>query len=237
MLYLGIIVLKREQMEAINWQPLWLSLQLAIVTTIGLLIVGLPLAAYLAQSKSKFKFLLEALVGLPLVLPPTVLGFYLLVLWSRRGVVGGWLYENLGIELIFSFWGLVLGSMCYSLPFMVQPVQAGLQNLPTSLREAAYTMGKGHWQVFWRVLLPNIRPALLTGIVLSFAHTIGEFGVVLMIGGKIPGQTLVASVAVYDHVEALEYDQANFYSFLLLLLSFIILALTYGWRSTSKRTL
>lgn len=220
-----------------NWQPLWLSLQLAVVTTIGLLLVGLPLATYLAHSKARFKFLLEALVGLPLVLPPTVLGFYLLVLWSRRGPVGHWLYESLGIELIFSFWGLVLGSMCYSLPFMVQPIQAGLQNLSPSLREAAYTMGKGRWEVLWRVLLPNIRPALLTGIVLSFAHTIGEFGVVLMIGGKIPGQTMVASVAIYDHVEALEYDQANFYSFVLLLLSFIILAITYGLNGASRRRL
>ncbi len=218
-----------------NWQPLWLSLQLAAVTTVALFWVGLPLAAYLAHSKARFKFLLEAVVGLPLVLPPTVLGFYLLLFWSRRSGIGAWVYDMLGVELIFSFWGLVLGSMCYSLPFMVQPIQAGLQNLSPSLREAAYTMGKGRWEVLWRVLLPNIRPALLTGVVLTFAHTIGEFGVVLMIGGKIPGETLVASVAVYDHVESLEYDQANFYSVVLLVLSFVILSITYGLTAKARK--
>ena len=210
-----------------NWSPLFLSLQLAFMTTFCLLIIGIPIAAKLAASKARYKFLLEAIVSLPLVLPPTVLGFYLLIAFSRNSVLGGFLYEIFDTQLLFSFGGLVFASILYSLPFMVQPIQAGLQNLPVSLSEAAYTMGKSKREVLWSVLLPNIKPALLTGIVLSFAHTIGEFGVVLMIGGKIPGETLVASIAVYDEVESLNYVQANFYAMVLLGTSFIILGITY----------
>jgi molybdate transport system permease protein len=210
-----------------NWSPLFLSLQLAFVTTLCLLIIGIPIAAKLAASSARYKFLLEAIVSLPLVLPPTVLGFYLLIAFSRNSMLGSFLYEYLDIQLLFSFEGLVFASMLYSLPFMVQPIQAGLQNLPISLSEAAYTMGKSERAVLWSVLLPNIKPALLTGIVLSFAHTIGEFGVVLMIGGKIPNETLVASIAVYDEVESLNYVQANFYATILLVTSFIILGMTY----------
>ncbi|BDS09882.1 molybdate ABC transporter permease subunit [Aureispira anguillae] len=210
-----------------NWTPLILSLELAVITTCCLLIIGIPIAAKLAESKSRYKFLIEAVVSLPLVLPPTVLGFYLLIVFSRNHAIGNFFYETFGVQLAFSFEGLVVASVLYSLPFMVQPIQAGLQNLPISLTEAAYTMGKGKRTVLWKVLLPNIKPALLTGVVLSFAHTIGEFGIVLMIGGKIPGETLVASIAVYDEVESLNYAQANFYSGILLMISFVILAITY----------
>ncbi|CAA6830373.1 MAG: Molybdenum transport system permease protein ModB (TC 3.A.1.8.1) [uncultured Aureispira sp.] len=210
-----------------NWSPLLLSLQLAFITTLCLLIIGIPIAAKLAASSARYKFLLEAIVSLPLVLPPTVLGFYLLIVFSKNSVLGGFLYQYFDVQLLFSFEGLVFASILYSLPFMVQPIQAGLQNLPASLSEAAYTMGKSKREVLWSVLLPNIKPALLTGIVLSFAHTIGEFGVVLMIGGKIPGETLVASIAVYDEVESLNYVQANFYALVLLGTSFVILGMTY----------
>lgn len=210
-----------------NWSPLLLSLELAFITTLCLLIIGIPIAAKLAFSSARYKFLLEAIVSLPLVLPPTVLGFYLLIAFSKNSLIGGFLYAYFDIQVLFSFGGLVFASILYSLPFMVQPIQAGLENLPISLSEAAYTMGKSKREVLCFVLLPNIKPALLTGLVLSFAHTIGEFGVVLMIGGKISGETLVASIAVYDEVEALNYGQANFYAMLLLGTSFIILGMTY----------
>lgn len=210
-----------------DWSPLFLSLQLAFVTTLCLLFLGIPIAYALSMSRSKYKFLLEAVVSLPLVLPPTVLGFYLLMAFSPNSGLGLFLQETFGFSLIFSFGGLVLASMLYSLPFMVQPIQAGLEGVSPTLVEAAYTMGKTKWEVLWKVLLPNIQPAVLTGIVLSFAHTIGEFGVVLMIGGKIPKETLVASIAVYDQVEALEYGQAHFYAMVLLVTSFCILSILY----------
>jgi molybdate transport system permease protein len=210
-----------------NWAPILLSLQLAFITTSCLLVLGIPIAYTLAKSQSKFKFLLEAVIAMPLVLPPTVLGFYLLIAFSPNSLLGSFLLETFGFQLVFSFSGLVLASIIYSLPFMVQPIQAGLQKLPPSLSEAAYTMGKTPWQVLTKVLLPNIKPALLSGIVLSFAHTMGEFGVVLMIGGRIPNETLVASIAVYDKVEALDYEQANFYAMVLMGTSFLVLASTY----------
>ncbi|MCP4443556.1 MAG: molybdate ABC transporter permease subunit [Aureispira sp.] len=210
-----------------NWSPLWLSLQLAVITTLVLMLIGIPIAYIMARSKSKFKFLWEAIISLPLVLPPTVLGFYILMLFSPNNGIGLFLKNTIGFQLAFSFSGLVIASVLYSLPFMVQPIQAGLQSLPPSLSEAAYTMGKNKWEVLRRVLLPNIKPSILTGIVLSFAHTIGEFGIVLMIGGKIPDETLVASIAVYDKVESLDYGQAHFYSLVLLFFSFLILSITY----------
>lgn len=210
-----------------NWSPLFLSVKLALITTICLLVIGIPIAWKLAHTKSRYKFLIEAIVSLPLVLPPTVLGFYLLIAFSPNNGLGSFFKEILGLQLVFSFEGLVLASVLYSLPFMVQPIQAGLQNLPSSLIEAAYTMGKGEWKILWKILLPNIKPAILTGIVLSFAHTVGEFGVVLMIGGKIPDETLVASIAVYDEVESLNYLQANNYALVLLGTSFLILSFTY----------
>ncbi|MEM6772443.1 MAG: molybdate ABC transporter permease subunit [Bacteroidota bacterium] len=213
-----------------NWSPLLLSFKLALVTTLVLLVVGLPLAWWLARTESRFKPIVESLVSLPLVLPPTVLGFYFLVAFSPNNAFGAWLDQWLGLRLVFSFPGLVLASVIYSLPFMVQPLQAGLAAIPHSILDAARLMGKSNWQTLRSVELPNINPALLTGIVLSFAHTLGEFGVVLMIGGNIPGETRVAAIAIYDEVEALNYAAANTYSLVLLGLSFLILLTVYGSR-------
>ncbi len=170
-----------------NWDPLILTFELALTTTLALLVVGIPLAYWLSKTRSRLKPVLETLVSMPLVLPPTVLGFYFLLAFSPNNAFGAWIDKWLGIPLVFSFAGLVLASVIYSLPFMVQPIQAGLSSLPQSLSEAAATMGKSASTQLFRILLPNIRKSLLTGIVLSFAHTVGEFGVVLMIGGNIPG--------------------------------------------------
>ena len=164
---------------------------------------------------------------MPLVLPPTVLGFYLLIVFSPANSFGAWLDEWLGLRLVFSFEGLIFASILYSLPFMVHPIQSGFANLSPSLREAAYVLGKSKSITLFRILLPNIKASLLTGIVLSFAHTIGEFGVVLMIGGNIPGSTKVASIAIYDEVEALNYGLANTYSMVLFAITFSILLIVY----------
>ncbi len=211
----------------IDWQPLILTFQLAAITTALLLVIAIPLAYWLAHSRSKMKPVMETLVSMPLVLPPTVLGFYLLLAFSPSGSFGNWLDEWLGLRLVFSFGGLVFASMIYSLPFMVQPIQSGFAHLSPSLREASYVLGKSRITTLFRVLLPNIRPSLLTGIVLAFAHTIGEFGVVLMIGGNIPGQTRVASIAIYDEVESLNYAAANIYSMVLFIITFSILLMVY----------
>jgi molybdate transport system permease protein len=192
-----------------------------------LLLLAIPLAHWLSATTSRVKPVIETLVSMPLVLPPTVLGFYFLIAFSPRNTFGLWLDEWLGIQLVFSFGGLVLASVIYSLPFMVHPIQAGLSSLPHSLKEAAYVMGKSKGETLRKVLLPNIKKSLLTGIVLAFAHTVGEFGVVLMIGGNIPGKTRVASIAIYDEVEALNYVAANFYSMVLFLITFCILLLVY----------
>ncbi|MDX2285921.1 MAG: molybdate ABC transporter permease subunit [Bacteroidia bacterium] len=207
--------------------PLLLSFQLALATTALLLAFSLPLAWWLAYTRSRLKPVIEALVGLPLVLPPTVLGFYFLVLFSPASGIGLWLDQHLGLRLIFSFGGLVAVSLLYSLPFMVHPLQAGLGSLPPSLKEAAYVLGKSPLTTLFRVLLPNMKGPLLTGIVLTFAHTVGEFGVVLMIGGSIPGRTRVASIAIYEEVEAMNYASAHAYSLILLGLSFSILLAVY----------
>jgi molybdate transport system permease protein len=212
----------------IDWTPLWLSFQLAFVTTVILFIIALPLTYWLAYSRSRIKLVAEAIISLPLVLPPTVLGFYLLLAFSPANTFGYFLNRYLNIRLVFSFPGLVTASLLYSLPFMINPILSGLKNLPSSLREAAQTLGKSGFTTLIKVLLPNIRASLLTGIVLSFAHTIGEFGVVLMIGGNIPGQTRVASLAIYDEVQTMNYKGANTYSFILLAFSFTILLIVYS---------
>ncbi|MEM7485012.1 MAG: molybdate ABC transporter permease subunit [Bacteroidota bacterium] len=211
----------------IDWSPLLLTFELAAVTTIILLVISIPLSAWLANSKSRLKPVIETLVSMPLVLPPTVLGFYFLMAFSPNNAFGEWMNEWLGIKLVFSFPGLVIASILYSLPFMVHPIQSGLSGLPSSIKEAAYVMGKSKVTTLFRVQLPNIKPALLTGIVLSFAHTVGEFGVVLMIGGNIPGKTKVASIAIYDEVEALNYGAANVYSMILFAITFCILLAVY----------
>ncbi|MEM7382391.1 MAG: molybdate ABC transporter permease subunit [Bacteroidota bacterium] len=210
-----------------NWDPLILTFKLAFVTTVILFVLSIPLANWLAYATSRVKPVIETLVSMPLVLPPTVLGFYFLIAFSPGNSFGSWLNEWLGLRLVFSFPGLVIASVLYSLPFMVHPIQSGLSAVPNSLREASYVMGKSRLDTLIRVLLPNIKPSILTGIVLAFAHTVGEFGVVLMIGGNIPGETRVASIAIYDEVEALNYASANVYSAILFVITFSVLLLVY----------
>jgi len=210
------------------WQTLLLTFQLAAITTFFLLLIGIPFAYYLSTTNSRIKPILETFISMPLVLPPTVLGFYLLIAFSPENSFGTWLETTFGLRLVFSFTGLVIGSIIYSLPFMVHPIQSGLENLPQSYTDASYTLGKSKWETLTKVLLPNIKPALLTGIVLSFAHTIGEFGVVLMIGGNIPGETKVASIAIYDEVEGLDYALANQYALVLFAFSFVVLMIVYS---------
>lgn len=211
----------------IDLQPLWLSLRLSLVTTAILLVIAVPLAYWLAYSRHRAKILVEVIVSLPMVLPPSVLGFYLLLAFSPSHAFGKFLDRFLDIRLVFTFPGLVIASLIYSLPFMVNPILSGFKSLPTALKEASYTLGKSPFTTLTKILLPNIRPSLLTGIVLSFAHTIGEFGVVMMIGGNIPGQTRVASLAIFEEMQSMHYPIANLYSLILLLLSFTILLSVY----------
>jgi molybdate transport system permease protein len=207
---------------------LWLTLELAGITTLILLVIGTPMAWWLARTRWRFKFFVEALVALPLVLPPTVLGFYLLIAFSPQGFIGGTL-ESLGLTaLSFTFAGLVTGSVIYSLPFVVQPLQHAFSNMGTRPLEVAATLGAGPVDRFFTVVLPLARTGYITAAVLGFAHTLGEFGVVLMIGGNIPGKTQLASMAIYDHVEAVEYAQAHWLSACLLLLSFVLLIVVYA---------
>lgn len=218
--------------------PLWISLQLAVVTTLILLLLGTPLAWWLSQSRFGGKVLVEAVVALPLVLPPTVLGFYLLIAMSPDGVIGApWsLLSDQG--LAFTFSGLVIASVLYSLPFVVQPLQGAFEAVGTGPLEAAATLGARPLDRFFSVVVPLSLRGYLTAAVLGFAHTLGEFGVVLMVGGNIPGETQVISIAIYDHVETLEYGQAHTLSALLLGFSFLVLLLVYtlnrhaisGWR-------
>lgn len=211
----------------IDWNPLLLTFKLAMITTVLLLIISIPIAYWLAYTKSKAKPVIETLVSMPLVLPPTVIGFYMLVAFSPANAFGSWLDNWLGLRLVFSFEGLVLGSLIYSLPFMVHPIQAGFANLSPSLKNASYVLGKSKITTLRKVLLPNIKPSLITGIILAFAHTIGEFGVVLMIGGNLSGRTRVASIAIYDEVEAMNYSVANTYSMILFGITFLILLIVY----------
>jgi molybdate transport system permease protein len=169
-----------------------------------------------------FLYRVMAIITMPLVLPPSVLGFYLLLAFSPQHGIGKWLEETFNVQFVFSFKGLVLASVIYSMPFMIGPIKSALQQLPVSLSQASYSLGKSRWQTFINVLLPNIKPPLLTAIVLTFAHTLGEFGVVLMIGGNIPGVTRVASIAVYDSVEQMDYHTANVYSLILFAITFVL---------------
>jgi molybdate transport system permease protein len=211
----------------IDWQPLWLSVRLAGITTLLLFVISVPLGYWLAYSRQRWKLAVEALVSLPMVLPPTVLGFYLLLAFSPSHSFGRFLDHYLDTRLVFTFPGLVVASLLYSLPFMAGPIVAGFRSLSPNLRAASRTLGKSDRTTLIRILLPNIRPSLITGAVLCFAHTIGEFGVVMMIGGSIPGQTRVASVAIYDEVQSINYSVANHYAIVLLTFSFVILLLVY----------
>lgn len=213
----------------IELAPLWLTLKLALSTTLILFIIAIPLANWLTRDKGVFKVVVQTIVSMPLVLPPTVIGFYLLLAFSPANAFGHWLEEWFNIRLVFSFSGLLIASVIYSFPFMVHPIQSGLSSLSPSLKEASYSLGKTKWETLFKVLLPNIKPSLLTGIVLTFAHTVGEFGVVLMIGGNIPNKTRTASIAIYDEVDAFHYHSANVYAGILLALSFVILLILYSF--------
>lgn len=211
-----------------DWTALWITLKLAAVTTLILIIFGTPLAWWLSQTRFRGKFLVEAIVALPLVLPPTVLGFYLLVAMGPEGPVGGFFRAIGGQPPVFSFAGLVIGSVIYSLPFVVQPLQDAFNAMGTRPLEAAATLRASPWDRFWSVAVPLARPGFVTAAVLGFAHTLGEFGVVLMIGGNIPGETQVVSIAIYDHVESLAYTQAHWVAGTLLVISFLLLVAVYA---------
>lgn len=220
---------------AIDWTTVTLTLRLALVTTLLLLILGMPLAWWLARTRSRFKSVVSALVAMPLVLPPTVLGFYLLVLLGPKGPVGQAM-QSVGLDTLpFTFEGLVIASVLYSLPFMVQPLQGAFESVGRGLWEAAATLRASPLDRFFTVVLPLSRAGLVSALVLTFAHTVGEFGVVLMIGGNIPGETKVLSVAIYDHVESLEYTQAHMLSAGLLLFSFLIMLVLYGVNQRMQR--
>ncbi|MEK6559328.1 MAG: molybdate ABC transporter permease subunit [Planctomycetota bacterium] len=217
--------------------PLLLSLKLSSVTMVLLFIVGIPLAYGLAFSRIRWKFLVESVVALPLVLPPTVLGFYVLLAVGGNSFIGQKYEAVFNKTLAFSFQGLILGSFLYSLPFAVQPFHTSFAGVDKKLLEASWSLGRSHLYTFFSVVLPLSRQGIITGCVLSFAHTLGEFGVVLMLGGNIPGITKVASIAIYDEVQSLNYGTANIYSAILLTFSFIILALVYFINRRFIRTL
>lgn len=209
-------------------EPVWSSLRLALLTVLILLLVGLPLAWWLANTRSRLKTPLEAVTALPLVLPPSVLGFYLLIFMGPQGAAGSVWQALAGHPLAFSFAGLVIASCIYSLPFVVQPLQAAFETLDRRAVEASWTLGASPAYTFVTVIVPQVRRGLLTAIVLGFAHTLGEFGVVLMVGGNIPGETQVVSVAIYEQVELLNYAAAGTLSAGLLLFSFVVLVVVYS---------
>lgn len=214
--------------------PLWLSLQLALVTVLVLLVAGLPLAWWLAFGRSRWVIAADALVALPLVLPPTVLGFYLLILLGPAGVLGRFWLNVSGDSLAFSFTGLVIASCLYSLPFVIQPLRDALSGVGREPLEVAASLGAGPLARVFKVALPMAYRGVITAAVLGFAHTLGEFGVVLMVGGNIPGQTRVVSIAIYDHVETLAYGEAHRLSLILLVLSLILLLPVY-WLNRRQR--
>ena len=218
-----------------DFTPFILSFKLAGLTTLILFILSLPFAWWLSQTTSKSKPVLEAITALPIVLPPSVLGFYILVVLSPNSAVGGFFEDLFGVKLVFSFTGLVVASCFYSLPFMVQPLQSGFEALNKHMLEASYLAGKSKLQTIWHVALPNIKPSLITALIITFAHTVGEFGVVLMVGGSIPDETKVASVAIYEMVEVMAYDDAHIYSALMVAMSFVVLLLVYIFNHKQKK--
>ncbi len=212
----------------IDWQAMKLTLELAVIVAAVLTAIGLPLAYWLTFMELRWKFLIEAVVALPIVLPPTVLGFYLLIAFGSQSAFGRWWQSITGHPLAFTFTGLVIGSVIYSMPFAVQPFAASFAAVDRNLLAASATLGASGWRTFWRVTFPLSLSGVVTGIALSFAHTVGEFGVVLMIGGNIPGVTRTVSIDIYDRVQAAEYASANATALVLLVFSFLVLALIYG---------
>jgi len=212
----------------VNWQAFVLTIKLAAIVTAILLIIGLPIAYWITYSRRRWKFLVEAVVALPIVLPPTVLGFYVLVALGPRSPLGRWWEAWTGHTLAFTFEGLVIGSVLYSLPFAVQPFASSFGLVDRKLLAASATLGASSWKTFRRVILPLSISGVVTGAALSFAHTMGEFGVVLMVGGNIPGVTRTVSIDIYDQVEAANYASANSTALVLLMISFVILSVVYG---------
>ena len=219
----------------IDWQAFRLTVGLAVVVSVILVVVGLPLAYWIAFSRWRWKFLVEALVALPIVLPPTVVGFYVLVALGSQSPLGRWWQAMTGHTLAFTFAGLVIGSILYSLPFAVQPFAASFSSIDRKLLAASATLGASPLRTLLRVIIPLSIPGLMTGVVLAFAHTMGEFGVVLMIGGNIPGVTRTVSVSIYDQVEAADYASANATSLLLLFFCFAVLTLIYGLNRRTRQ--
>ena len=214
---------------AFDFAPFVISFKLAFITTIILFVLSLPLAWYLSQTNSKFKPLIETIVSLPIVLPPSVIGFYILVSPSSNSWLGGFFEEWFGFKLVFSFAGIVVASCFYSLPFMIQPIQSGFESINKSIIEASYIAGKSTLITILKIAIPNIKPSILTAIIITFAHTVGEFGVVLMVGGSIPNETKVASISIYEMVEIMDYNTAHIYSGIMVLISFIILLIVYSF--------
>ncbi len=226
-----------EVLKTLEFTPFLLSFKLAAVVTLILFGISLFLAWYLSQMTSKWKPILEAISALPIVLPPSVLGFYILYTLSFNSPIGAFFNEYFGIKMVFNFTGLVIASCFYSLPFMVQPLQSGFEALPKNMLEASYIAGKSKLVTLFKVALPNIKPSLMTAIVITFAHTVGEFGVVLMVGGSIPSQTKVASVAIYEMVEIMDYTSAHIYSGIMVIISFLVLLSVYVFNRKQRHAL
>ena len=222
----------------IEFTPFLISLKLALIVTVILVISALPAAYYLAFKKTKWKIIAESVLTLPLIMPPTVLGFYLLLIFSRGSFIGRFFTDTLGLPLVFSFSGIVVASCIYSFPFALQPLKAGLESMDRAIIDASYTLGKSKLKTFIHIVLPNIRPSLITAVAICFAHTMGEFGAILMIGGNIPGVTRVASIAVYDKVEQLDYISAHIYSVALLTAGICVLLIVNfaNWKTSRQST-
>ena len=221
----------------LDLEPFLLSFKLAGMTTLILFLVAMPVSWWLSQTRCKCKPFVEAVVSLPIVLPPSVIGFYILYALSQNSPIGAFFEETFGVKLVFNFTGLVIASCFYSFPFMVQPLQGGFESLNKNMLEASYVAGKSELQTLLFVALPNAKPALVSALVITFAHTVGEFGVVLMVGGSIPGETKVASVAIYEMVEIMDYSQAHVYSAIMLTLSFSVLLGVYAFNLSHKKRL
>lgn len=207
------------------WTPLWLSCKLAIITTLFLLGLAIPVVYGLSMKRFTGQPFLKAIIALPLILPPSVLGFYLLLVFQPDGTMGTWWHMAFDTRLAFSFEGILIASVIFSFPFMINPILSAIENLPHHLSEASFSLGKSKWQTFFQVLLPNARPSIVSAAILTFAHTIGEFGVILMIGGNIPNETRVASIAIFHELESMNYELANQYAMVLLGFSFAVLLL------------